>query len=173
VDGRPDSGVDGADAPPAGGDSAGVRVPPPLYYVVGFLVGWAINRWIGGPVVPSDAAPSARLVPGVLFMVVGVVIGASAVWAVKRAGSNVAPIRPTTALVTTGPYRWTRNPMYLSLGLFSTGLAVVLNLLWPLILLPFVVWVVRRWVIVREEAYLNRVFGREYRRYRERVPRWL
>jgi protein-S-isoprenylcysteine O-methyltransferase Ste14 len=123
-------------------------------------VGWAINRWIGGPVVPSDAAPSARLVPGVLFMVVGVVIGASAVWAVKRAGSNVAPIRPTTALVTTGPYRWTRNPMYLSLGLFSAGLAVVLNLLWPR-------------VIVREEAYLDRVFGREYRRYRERVPRWL
>jgi protein-S-isoprenylcysteine O-methyltransferase Ste14 len=136
-------------------------------------VGWAINRWIGGPVVPSDAAPSARLVPGVLFLVVGVVIGASAVWAIKRAGSNVAPVRPTTGLVTTGPYRWTRNPMYLALGLCSAGLAVVLNLLWPLILLPFVVWVVRRRVIVREEAYLDRAFGREYRRYRERVPRWL
>jgi protein-S-isoprenylcysteine O-methyltransferase Ste14 len=53
------------------------------------------------------------------------------------------------------------------------GVAVGLNLLWPLLVLPFVIWTIRRRVIAREEQYLERVFGREYRRYRERVPRWL
>jgi protein-S-isoprenylcysteine O-methyltransferase Ste14 len=144
-----------------------------VYYLVGFLVGWGIDRWVGGPVVPPDAPLSARFVPGGILVVVGLVLGFSAVWAIKRVGSAVAPIRPTTALVTTGVFRWTRNPMYLGLALCSAGVAVGLNLLWPLLLLPFVIWVVQRQAIVREERYLERAFGREYRRYRERVPRWL
>ncbi|HWZ59813.1 MAG TPA: methyltransferase [Gemmatimonadaceae bacterium] len=148
-------------------------MPPPVYYLAGFFVGWVINRLIGGPVVPPDAAPSARLVPAGLMVLAGVVVGGSAVWTIKRAGSNVAPMRPTTALVTTGPFRWTRNPIYLGMALCTAGVAVGLNLLWPLLVLPFVIWAIRRRVIAREEQYLDRVFGREYRRYRERVPRWL
>jgi len=77
------------------------------------------------------------------------------------------------AVVTTGPFRWTRNPIYLGMALCTAGVAVGLNLLWPLLVLPFVIWAIRRRVIAREEQYLDRVFGREYRRYRERVPRWL
>jgi protein-S-isoprenylcysteine O-methyltransferase Ste14 len=144
-----------------------------VYYLVGFLAGWVIDRWIGGPVVPPDAPLNARFVPAGILIAVGLSLGLSAIWAIKRAGSAVAPMRPTTALVTSGPFRWSRNPIYLGLALCSAGVAVGLNLLWPLLLLPIVIWVVRRWVIAREEQYLERAFGREYRRYRERVPRWL
>jgi protein-S-isoprenylcysteine O-methyltransferase Ste14 len=154
-------------------DTTGVRMPPPFIYLAGFLVGWAINWWIGGPVVPSEAALSARLVPGLIMIVVGLVLVGSAIWTIKRAGSNVAPMRPTTALVTRGPFRWSRNPMYLGLALVSAGIAVACNLLWPVLMLVVVISVVRRRVIAREEAYLERTFGREYRKYRERVPRWL
>jgi prolyl oligopeptidase len=155
-------------------DTAGVRVPPPFIYLAGWLVGWGINRLIGGPVVPATAALSARLVPGLIMIVAGVGLAVSAIWVIKRAGSNVAPMRPVTALVTNGPFRFSRNPMYLGLALISAGVAVSFNLLWPVIILVVVVIpVMRRRVIVREEAYLERTFGRDYRRYRERVGRWL
>jgi protein-S-isoprenylcysteine O-methyltransferase Ste14 len=150
-----------------------VRVPPPFIYLLGFLVGWAINRWVGGPVVPEHAPLAARLVPGLLMVVGGVVLVVSAIATIKRAGSNIAPMRPTTALVTSGPFRWSRNPIYLGFALVSAGVAVSLNMVWPIITLVIVLWIVRRRVIAREEAYLERTFGREYRRYMERVPRWM
>jgi protein-S-isoprenylcysteine O-methyltransferase Ste14 len=114
-----------------------------------------------------------RLVPGLVLFVVGVGIAVSAVWAIWRAGSSVVPVRPTTALVTGGVFRLTRNPMYLGLALGYAGVSVSLNAIWPLLVLPFVVRAVRRRVIGREEAYLERKFGRTYRRYVERVPRWI
>lgn len=148
-------------------------MPPPFIYAAGFLVGWGINRLIGGPVVPPAGALATRLVPGLILGGAGVALVASAVWAIKRAGSSVAPMRPVTALVTSGVFRWSRNPIYLGFALISAGVAVSLNLLWPVLMLLVVMPVVRRRVIAREEAYLERRFGREYRRYRERVARWL
>lgn len=154
-------------------DSAGVRVPPPLYYVVGYAVGWGLERWTGWSLFPESAAPSVWLAPGIALLAVGVALGVSAVWVIRRAGSSIVPVRPTTALVTGGPFRVTRNPMYLGLAMCYAGIAVSFNALWPLLVLPFVVRVVRRRVIGREERYLERTFGRVYRRYVERVPRWI
>jgi protein-S-isoprenylcysteine O-methyltransferase Ste14 len=80
---------------------------------------------------------------------------------------------PTTTIVDTGPYRFTRNPIYLGMVLGLIGLAIALNSLWLLLtLVPFAV-VIRYGVIAREEAYLERKFGDVYRRYRARVRRWL
>jgi protein-S-isoprenylcysteine O-methyltransferase Ste14 len=155
------------------GDSAGVRLPPPLYYVLGLAVGFAIESWIGGPLFPRAAAPAVWIVPGVGLIAAGVVLAASAIIVMKRAGSNVRPDRPATALVVAGPYRWTRNPMYVGLALVSAGVAVVANAVWPLLMVAVTLAIVRRRVIAREESYLERTFGREYRRYRDRVPRWL
>jgi len=154
-------------------DSAGVRLPPPLYFVVGWGIGWALDPWVGGPILPRDAAASTRLVPGLAVAAVGLVSVASAIWAMVRAGASVRPDRGTPVLVETGPYRWTRNPIYLGFALIYVGCAIAANLLWPLLLLPLVVRAVRRRVIEREEAYLERAFGRAYRRYRDRVRRWL
>lgn len=76
-------------------------------------------------------------------------------------------------MVTNGPYRFTRNPMYLGFTLLYLGAAFWVNTAWPVILLPLVLAVMHYGVIVREEAYLERVFAEEYRTYRQRVRRWL
>ena len=90
-----------------------------------------------------------------------------------RAGSNVPTSLPTTTIVETGPYRFTRNPIYPAMVLGLIGLAIVFNSLWLLLVaVPFAL-VIRYGVIAREEAYLERKFGDVYRRYRSRVRRWL
>ena len=98
------------------------------------------------------------------------------VWAIAamtRGGSNVPTNRPTTTIVHGGPYRFTRNPIYLGMVLGLIGLAIALNSLWLLLtLVPFVL-AIRYGVVAREEAYLERKFGDVYRRYRARVRRWL
>ena len=82
-------------------------------------------------------------------------------------------MEPTTAIVVHGPYRFTRNPMYVSLVGLYAGVTLFVNSAWPLILLPAVVLLVQRQVIAREEAYLEAKFGEEYRAYKARVRRWI
>jgi protein-S-isoprenylcysteine O-methyltransferase Ste14 len=90
-----------------------------------------------------------------------------------RAGSNVPTNLPTTTIVDTGPYRLTRNPIYLGMLLGLIGEAIAFNSLWPLVSLVAFALVIRYGVVAREEAYLERKFGDDYRRYRARVRRWL
>ena len=85
----------------------------------------------------------------------------------------MSPYEPTTALVTEGPYCFTRNPLYLGLTLTYGGISALANALWATLLLPFVLVVMRRGVIDREERYLERAFGEEYIRYKARVRRWI
>ena len=148
-------------------------VPPPVYYLAGLAIGFAIEWGIGGPLFPRNKPPLYWLVPGLGLIVAGLALGLVAVITTRRAGSTIRVDRPVTALVISGPYRWTRNPIYLGLALLSAGIAIAANALWPLLSLPVVLTLVRRRHIEREERYLERTFGREYRRYRDRVPRWL
>ncbi len=90
-----------------------------------------------------------------------------------RKRTTIRPDRPATALATTGPYRLTRNPMYLSLALLYAGIAILWQSICALLLLPLVLFFIDRRVIVREELYLERQFGSAYRQYRARVRRWL
>jgi len=91
----------------------------------------------------------------------------------RRAGTTPNPTKPTTALVLRGPYRFTRNPMYLGFAALYLGVTLLVNSLWPLLLFPAVVGLVQGRVIAREEAYLEAKFGNEYRAYKMRVRRWL
>jgi protein-S-isoprenylcysteine O-methyltransferase Ste14 len=91
----------------------------------------------------------------------------------RRAGTNVDPYEPATAVVTEGPYRFTRNPMYVGFTLMYVGISALANALLPILLLPAVQQLMRRGVIEREERYLERKFGDEYRRYKESVGRWI
>jgi protein-S-isoprenylcysteine O-methyltransferase Ste14 len=157
------------DRPPVAPDHSGVVVPPPLIYLVFFLVGVGLQRFVPVPPLPIGAA---RVVGGVLALL-WVLLTA---WSFRRfwsAGTSVIPVRPTTALVVEGPYRFTRNPMYVGLLLLYTGVACWFGLVWPLLLAPVLVWVIGVWVIAREERYLDRKFGQEYRQYRSQVRRWL
>jgi protein-S-isoprenylcysteine O-methyltransferase Ste14 len=150
-------------------DTSGVAFPPPLLYVAGFLVGLGLEV----------AFPVGR--PPLTVTLVGVLIGAAgwllldgaAMRSFGRVKTSMIPFKPSTALVTDGPYRFTRNPMYVGMAFLYVALAFALGLLWPLAVLPLVLLAVDRLVIAREEPYLERRFGEDYRAYRARVRRWL
>ncbi len=90
-----------------------------------------------------------------------------------RAGTNVNPYKPTSGLVVNGPFRFTRNPIYLAFTLLYGGIAALVNALWAILLLPILLVIMRCGVIEREERYLEQKFGQEYLRYKERVRRWI
>lgn len=150
-------------------DHSGVVVPPPLIYVVFFLGGVGLDRTGFLPSLPFAAARGL----GAVFVLSCVVLVA---WSFKRfwaVGTSVIPVRPTTAIVVQGPYRFTRNPMYLGLLLLYLGVAGWFGFVGPLVLAPVLVWVISAFVIAREERYLARKFRAEYQRYQAQVRRWL
>jgi protein-S-isoprenylcysteine O-methyltransferase Ste14 len=81
--------------------------------------------------------------------------------------------KPVSSLVEDGPFRYSRNPGYLSLTMLYAGIAILRNALWAILLLPLVLYVMKREVIEREERYLQRTFGEEYLAYKRRVRRWV
>jgi protein-S-isoprenylcysteine O-methyltransferase Ste14 len=91
----------------------------------------------------------------------------------KRVGTNVLPTRPTLALATDGPYRFTRNPLYLAAIGVYLGVSFWVDGVAPLLLLWPMVWVLKRGIIVPEEQYLESKFGNAYVSYRSHVRRWL
>jgi protein-S-isoprenylcysteine O-methyltransferase Ste14 len=110
---------------------------------------------------------------GLVITLIGIAIGAWGMLTFARAHTAIVPIRPASRLVQHGPYRFTRNPMYSGLTFAYLGVAALFNLAWAILVLPVVVLGLRHFVIAREEAYLQREFGREYDDYRRRVRRWL
>jgi len=103
----------------------------------------------------------------------GAVLAMSGVVGFSRAKTSRVPIRPATSLVTSGPYAFTRNPMYLGLALATGSCGLLLMTWWPIILLIPTLVIIQRFVIVPEERYLHRRFGRDYETYARRVRRWL
>jgi protein-S-isoprenylcysteine O-methyltransferase Ste14 len=150
-------------------EASGVRVPPPLYYVAGFLLGVAIEL-----AVPIDRPPLAITVLGIAIGLGGwFALDGTAMFAFRRAHTSMVPMRPSSALVTTGPYRLSRNPMYLGMVFLYIAFAFALGLVWPLAVLPFVIAAVDQLVIAIEEAYLVRRFGQPYCDYMATTRRWL
>jgi len=150
-------------------DTAGVPFPPPLLFAGGLACGWLLNLLFRIEVLP----PMVARVAGITLIGLGVLLALTAVFVFRRAGTNVRPDRPVTALVFAGPYKFTRNPMYVSLTAVYLGAAIWMQSLWALFLLPAVLIAIRRKVIAREEAYLERRFGAEYTSYKALVRRWL
>jgi protein-S-isoprenylcysteine O-methyltransferase Ste14 len=91
----------------------------------------------------------------------------------RHAGTPANPYKPVSRMVTDGPFRYTRNPAYLSMTRVYTGIASLTNALWAILLLPVALLVIQRGVIEREERYLERKFGEEYLRYKAQVRRWI
>jgi protein-S-isoprenylcysteine O-methyltransferase Ste14 len=151
-------------------DTAQVAVRPPIAWALAVAVGLALNWLMPLPFMP-DALPAGWL--GGAVFVVTLALLAWAIATMTRAGSNVPTNMPTTTIVDTGPYRFTRNPIYLALFLGLVGLAIAFDSLWLLALLVPFALVIRYGVVAREESYLERKFGDRYRQYRSRVRRWL
>lgn len=152
-------------------DTAGVRFPPPFVYLGALLLGLVADRFV--TLLSFGIDRWLLVVMGALLFVAGAVIMLAAAGLFRRLGTNIPPSQPTTLIATTGPYRWTRNPMYLGMALVYAGLAIGLD--WPIAfaLLPFVLIAIQTQVITREERYLEAKFGDDYRRYKAEVRRWL
>ncbi len=153
-------------------DTAGVVAPPPLVYLAGLALGLGADRLLGLPSLPERSA-SGGLWLGLAFGVFGLLL---ILWAGGRfigAGTPLPPHRPTTALVTVGPYRRSRNPIYLGMALIYLGVVCATASLGILLLFPAVILVMEFGVIRREERYLERKFGAAYRDYKVRVRRWI
>jgi protein-S-isoprenylcysteine O-methyltransferase Ste14 len=152
--------------------SPGVRFPPPFLFVGGLLAGWLLDRRVL-PIHLAQSAGSVVSVVSVVMVVVGLALMGWGFFTFRRAGTAIRPFHSASSLVTTGPYRFTRNPMYTGLTIAYVGGALLIDSAWPLILLPAVLVVLFITVIAREERYLSDAFSSEYAAYCARVRRWL
>ncbi|MEA3538616.1 MAG: isoprenylcysteine carboxylmethyltransferase family protein [Pseudomonadota bacterium] len=152
-------------------DSPHVRFPPPLVYAGMLLLGLGIGRLLDDPPIGLDIKVASFA--GMILAIAGLGLVFAALLRFRRADTNPEPWRQTTAFVASGVYRWTRNPMYLGMALIFAGLALIFDSLATLLLLPFVVILIDRQVIAREERYLEAKFGDDYRAYKDKVRRWL
>lgn len=150
-------------------DNAGVIARPPFLYLGTLLAAIALD-WIFPAPLPEHGL---RFPLAGLLVVAGLGLVATCFRRFKAAGTNVPTWMPTTALVVAGPYRFSRNPIYLALTLVYLGLAVGYGSVWPLILLAPLLVVMRYGVIGREERYLEGKFGESYRAYCSSVRRWI
>lgn len=147
-----------------------INVPPPIWALIYVLVMLAISWLLGWPELPGLPLP-------MLGIVLALIPWALPVWAFlmfRRAGTEIDPTSPTNrALVVDGPYRYTRNPMYLGLVLVTFGIAIAIGA-WPMFLAPVAVFATANWVhIPFEEAKMQRQFGAAFDAYTLRVRRWI
>jgi protein-S-isoprenylcysteine O-methyltransferase Ste14 len=150
-------------------DSPGVRFPPPLLYVAAVLVGiWLERLWpVPIPRTPLVIAVGMALTGGWLALAVPSILR---FW---RSNTSIIPVRPAQALVVSGYYRFSRNPMYVSLALLTAAFGCFLGTWWPIVLLIPTLVLVQVLVIIPEERYLERRFGADYVAYTRRVRRWI
>ena len=150
-------------------DNPGINVPPPLIYVVPLILGLLLDRRAHIPFLPRSAAL------GLGWPLIGgwVVLSKWALQTIRDAEVPIRTDKPVPGLTTEGPFGYSRNPSYLALAMLYTGIAVLRNSLWAILLLPVVLGMIQREVIGREERYLERTFGEEYLAYKARVRRWV
>jgi protein-S-isoprenylcysteine O-methyltransferase Ste14 len=146
-----------------------ILVPPPLYYAAGLAGGMAVNSVVA---LPLGGRPVTVMV-GASVAALGLALAFAGVAAVIRHRTTIVPHHPVATLLTSGPYRLSRNPMYTGLAITYLGLALLFGSWWPLALWPLVIVAVRHLVVRPEEEYLTQRFGPAYTDYRSRVRRWL
>jgi protein-S-isoprenylcysteine O-methyltransferase Ste14 len=151
-------------------DRAGVIAPPPLIYLGGLLIALALDRWGWHWLVFGSTEWRWS---GLLFVVAGALLAIAGRKAMLAAKTNINPFKPTMSIVSSGPFGFTRNPLYLALTLIYLGLTLVANTWWCLPILIPVLLLIHFGVVAREECYLERKFGDSYRQYRARVRRYL
>jgi protein-S-isoprenylcysteine O-methyltransferase Ste14 len=149
-------------------DNPGVVARPPVLYGVAFLV-VLVFRWLR----PMPMFTAGALWTGLAVVAIGMAI---AIWGrrtMRAAGTNINPSLPALAIVTTGPFRYSRNPLYLALTLLFLGLTLAFNTWWGIVILVPLVILMHVGVVLREERYLDQRFGETYRLYRSNVRRYL
>lgn len=155
-------------------ESPGVHFPPPVVFIAGYLIGWLldarVHRWR-----LAESAERLRTIEmvGLVLLVAGLLLGAWGILTFWRVRTSILPFRPASSFVIAGPYRFTRNPMYVGLTVAYIGLSMMTALAWALVVLPLVLIALYALVIRREERYMRHAFGADYVAYARRVRRWL
>lgn len=152
-------------------DRAGVIAPPPLIFAL-FLLAASVLHLVFPLHIPGFAF-GTRLVIAISPLAVSAILAVLSYLAMRESNTPVNPNKPTRAIVAKGPYRHTRNPLYVSLLLLYGGTGVLANTLWAILLLPALLAVFHYGVVRREEEYLEKKFGGEYLRYKNAVRRWI
>ena len=160
-------------------DSGGVassinplHVPPPVLYAIGYLAGLVI-QFLVPFTFTTVLLPEAVYLIGAILFLVGAGFAGWALWIFHNEHTTTVPGGTSAKLVTWGPYRFTRNPMYLGLLLFFAGISMISDSLWSIPPLFVVVYFLNSTVIVGEERILRTDFGEEYVRYSGKVRRWI
>ncbi|HZW17395.1 MAG TPA: isoprenylcysteine carboxylmethyltransferase family protein [Luteimonas sp.] len=149
-----------------------VRVPPPLTFAAAFALGLVLQRVAPLPL-PQGPWLDAMHAAGAVVANAGLLLALVCLGMFVHRRTTILPARTATAIVDRGPYRFSRNPMYLSLILAYAGLAGMLGSPWSLLFLPLPVATLQRVTIPHEEARLAMALGDDYARYRARVRRWI
>lgn len=149
-------------------DHPDLPVKPPVVFLVAMSIGFVVD-WIK----PMPARPDRWGGLGIIFCAIAVTLMVWAVRALRRHETDVRPWKPTTAIVTDGPYALTRNPIYLGFALFVVGVGLWTDKLAVVLMAVPAVAATNSWIIAREESYLLRKFGDEYERYLAQVRRWM
>ena len=157
-----------ANNPQSSPHGPGVRIQPPLIYAGSILGGIGIDRVAP---LPMPLGLHGPLYSGILLALVLLLAGLC-IHEFHKAGTDVRPDRPDSALITSGPYCHSRNPLYLGLTLVQVAAATWFNNAWVLAMAVVSVAVISRYAIRREEHYLESLFGESYREYKQRVRRW-
>lgn len=154
-------------------DMPSVIAFPPLIYLGALLLGLGLRHAWKWPFLPTSVPALWPRIAGAIVILSG---GSLAMWArntMVHAGTNVLPSQPALKIVTAGPFRFTRNPIYLGNTLVYLGLALIINSTWLIVLFVPMVLVLHQGVILREERYLEAKFGQDYVSYKAQVHRWL
>jgi protein-S-isoprenylcysteine O-methyltransferase Ste14 len=157
-----------ADLPPQE-DNPGLPIPPPLLFVLPILAAIPLERFYPTML----AAGAVRWISGCLIVSLGMALNIAGFVTQRRAGTNPIPLKPTTRIVSHGVYRYTRNPMYVGFALCTLGIAILSDSLWMVAAVPIGLVLTNVLIVGREERYLQRKFGHEYREYQRQVRRWL
>jgi protein-S-isoprenylcysteine O-methyltransferase Ste14 len=148
--------------------TAGVIAPPPVIYLAFLGLGFVLEGLLPGAELPGWGQWA-----GAVVIVGGVVLVISFERAFKRAGTDANPYRPSTALATDGPYRFSRNPAYLGMAITYVGITLAAEAPWALVMLVPATLLMQYGVIRREERYLEGLFGDEYLSYKRATRRWV
>lgn len=155
----------------AGDVSPVMRIPVPWVFILAYLIGVVVQLYV--PIAVASRVVVPARIAGLILVALGVLVAFSALGIFKKRHTTTIPFETPTTLVTSGPYRFTRNPMYVGLTIVYIGVAGTRLEMWPLIVLPFLLAYVNFQVIPVEERRLRAVFGNAYEEYAARVRRWL
>jgi protein-S-isoprenylcysteine O-methyltransferase Ste14 len=150
-------------------DHPNIIAYPPLIFAVCVGLGLGFHWLLPMPLSP----PLPLRIFGLVLLIISASVSLTASATMRKAGTNIRPDRPSTTVVSTGPFRFTRNPLYLSLCLLNTGIALLVCDLIPLLMTAVLIGVLHFGVILREEKYLAAKFGQAYADYCHQVRRWL